>query len=87
MAVSNWKTVAASIAAALTLTASLAAALYQARMASEQVAVLHQQTLITQYTTNAQMLPGMSRLLLKFVQQALLIEQATQPWPAVQGRG
>ena len=59
MAVSNWKTVAASIAAALTLTASLAAALaalYQARMASEQVAVLHQQTLISQYTTNAQML-------------------------------
>ena len=29
---------------------------------------------------------GMSRLLLKFVQQALLVEQATQPWPAVQGR-
>ena len=31
--------------------------------------------------------PGMSRLLLKFVQQALLVEQATQPWPSVQGRG
>ena len=30
---------------------------------------------------------GMSRLLLKFVQQALLVEQATQPWPSVQGRG
>ena len=30
---------------------------------------------------------GMSRLLLKFVQQALLVEQATQRWPAVQGRG
>ena len=29
----------------------------------------------------------MSRLLLKFVQQALLVEQATQPWPSVQGRG
>ena len=32
-------------------------------------------------------LAGMSRLLLKFVQQALLVEQATQPWPSVQGRG
>ena len=32
-------------------------------------------------------LTGMSRLLLKFVQQALLVEQATQPWPSVQGRG
>ena len=30
---------------------------------------------------------GMSRLLLKFVQQALLVEQARQPWPSVQGRG
>jgi hypothetical protein len=27
---------------------------------------------------------GMSRFLLKFVQQALLVEQATQRWPAVQ---
>ena len=33
------------------------------------------------------LLTGMSRLLLKFVQQALLVEQATQPWPSVQGRG
>ena len=30
---------------------------------------------------------GMSRLLLKLVQQALLVEQATQRWPAVQVRG
>ncbi len=30
---------------------------------------------------------GMSRLLLKFVEQALLVKQATQPWPSVQGRG
>lgn len=29
----------------------------------------------------------MSRLLLKFVQQASLVEQATRRWPAVQGRG
>ena len=29
----------------------------------------------------------MSRLLLKLVQQALLVEQATQRWPAVQVRG
>ena len=38
------------------------------------------------YTTVRGIL-GMSRLLLKFVQQALLVEQATQPWPSVQGRG
>ena len=36
--------------------------------------------------TDAMKALGMSRLLLKFVQQALLVEQATQPWPAVQGR-
>ena len=30
---------------------------------------------------------GMSRLLLKLVEQALLVEQVTQPWSAVQGRG
>ncbi len=29
----------------------------------------------------------MSRLMLKFVRQALLVKQATQPWPSVQGRG
>ncbi len=30
---------------------------------------------------------GMSRPLLNLVQQALLVDQATQPWPSVQGRG
>ena len=34
-----------------------------------------------------QFIVGMSRLLLKLVQQALLVEQATQRWPAVQVRG
>ena len=41
---------------------------------------------ISEYLDAAQA-GGMSRLLLKFVQQALLVEQATQPWPSVQGRG
>ncbi len=30
---------------------------------------------------------GMSRRLLKFVGQALLVKQATQPWRSVQGQG
>ena len=30
---------------------------------------------------------GMSRRLLKFVEQALLVKQATQPWRSVQGQG
>ena len=40
-----------------------------------------------EFMPNFMRLWGMSRLLLKFVQQALLVEQATQPWPSVQGRG
>ena len=43
-------------------------------------------TIVTDYVRARKRL-GMSRLLLKFVQQALLVEQATQPWPSVQGRG
>ena len=59
MAVLNRKIVATAIIASLTIAASLIAAfsaLYHARIASEQVAVLQQQTLISQYTANAQML-------------------------------
>ena len=55
MAVPNGKTIVAAITIAASLITAIAA-LYQARIASEQVVVLQQQTLISQYTTNAQML-------------------------------
>ena len=46
----------------------------------------HLPGIVSQTFGNVARNKGMSRLLLKFVQQALLVEQATQPWPAVQGR-
>ena len=69
-----------------TRVSSLSLVRYRSNDYSAPVAYGHQEVWIRGYVHEV-VIGGMSRLLLKFVQQALLVEQARQPWPSVQGRG